>query len=69
MNWTYADRLPAQSLREFFAVQIGEDDAAKTFELLALSEPKDGVCYGAYRFYNKQTGEERVSGLVIRLEL
>lgn len=69
MEWTYAPRATGQSLQDFFAAQIGEEDHAKKFELVALSESKDGICYGAYRFYNKNTGEERVSGLVIQLEL
>lgn len=67
-EWTYAERQPQQALLDFFADQIAQEDAAHKFELLALSEPRDGVCYGAYRFTNKNTGEERVSALIVLLE-
>ncbi|HEY9380091.1 MAG TPA: hypothetical protein VIQ01_02485 [Burkholderiales bacterium] len=65
MEWTYANRQHSQSLQEFFATEIDHEDDAKKFELLALSTVKRAVCYGAYRFTNKATGEERVSALVI----
>ena len=57
-----------QSMRDFFAGEISQEDEAKKFELVALSEVKNGVCYGAYRFTNKFTGEEKVSAIVFVLE-
>lgn len=54
--------------RAFFAGQVDQEDELKKFELLALSDPVEGVSYGAYRFSNKHTGEERVSALVILIE-
>ena len=65
MEWSHADRQPSQSLQAFFAQEINQDDDTKTFEVLAISSPKRSICYGAYRFANKTTGEERVSALII----
>lgn len=69
MEWSHADRQPSQSLQEFFAQEINQDDDTKVFEVLAISSPKRSVCYGAYRFANKTTGEERVSALIIPVKI
>lgn len=69
MEWTRADRQRSQPLRVFFANEIDNEDDAKKFELLALSSVRRAVCYGAYRFTNKTTGEERVSALIIPVKI
>lgn len=65
MEWTHGNRPRTQTLQEFFAGEFDHEDDTKKFELLALSCIKRTVCYGAYRFTNKTTGEQRVSALVI----
>src|SRR5690606_31057903 len=69
MEWTYAERQPGQSLFAFFADQINHDDEERRFELLALSHVMRGVCYGAYRSVNKKSGEDRISGLIIPVQM
>jgi hypothetical protein len=68
MEWHYAPRPAAQSWQDFFAAQLDRDDEDHRIELLSVSAPREGVCYGAYRHSNKKTAEERVSGLVIELD-
>ncbi len=67
MEWTYANRPRTQPLQAFFAAEFDQEDDNKKFELLALSCVSRSVCYGAYRFTNKATGEQRVSALVINV--
>lgn len=69
MEWEYADRQPLQPLKEFFAAKINQEDDGKKFELLALSAAMRRVCYGAYHFTNKATGEARVSALIIPVQI
>ena len=69
MEWTYGKREDGQSLQDFFAKEIAHEDETRKFELLALSPPENGVCYGAYHLLNKSTGEERISALVIPVQL
>ena len=68
MDWIDAERGEHASLTEFFADLLAKEEDGRKFELLLLAAPCDGVCYGAYRFCNTNTGEERVSALVIELE-
>jgi len=69
MEWQYAHRQPGQAWRDFFATQFDQADDERAFEVLAVSDPDEGTCYGAYRFRNVRTGEERVNGMVIELDL
>lgn len=69
MEWTYAERQPGQSLFAFFADQIDHEDEALKFELLALSAPIRGVCYGACRSVQKDIGEERISALIVQVQM
>jgi hypothetical protein len=69
MEWEHADRRPGQSLKAFFAEQFDQQDGGKKIELLALAGPMRAVCYGAYRFTNQSTGEERISALVVPVKI
>lgn len=65
MEWIQGNRPQSQSLQAFFAHEFDQEDESRKFELLDLACIGRKVCYGAYRFTNKETGEQRISALVI----